>query len=249
MAITSTLTPFDNFSGHSKVRFGVGEQVKLDIKEVPPVNPATPVAWVIKSGPASVHNDPKSPGRGTLECGNRAGAVVLELRNTKTKDLVDTKRFQVVEPSEARFSIKVLNIAHGAGFLGAINLFPQDVSFKWVEMREGGANYEGKGCFAKKPVEKAELATNYAVIHPVMGGWVGCFGGAKKNLIKGQDTVSTAISNYGTGGEFSWHIPWFFRVHGVSGETKFMDAVHHCVIDRTGKMTLTKLNGRVSAQL
>src|SRR5690348_13428894 len=103
MAITSTLTPFDNFSGHSKVRFGVGEQVKLDIKEVPPVNPATPVAWVIKSGPASVHNDPKSPGRGTLECGNRAGAVVLELRNTKTKDLVDTKRFQVVEPSEARF--------------------------------------------------------------------------------------------------------------------------------------------------
>src|SRR4029077_7499161 len=110
----------------------------------------------------------------------------------------------VVAPTGAQFKHKAINVPHGAGFQAAILLEPTDVSFKWVEMREGASPYEGTGCFEKAEVGKAELGKSYAVIHPVMGSWVKCLGGAKKNQMGGFDTVSSAIPNdYGAGGVFT----------------------------------------------
>jgi hypothetical protein len=243
------LTPFDKFSGHSKVRFGVGEEVKVDVTETPPSNPAPSLEWSVKSGSAAVHNG-KVAGQGTLKCGNKPGAVVLELRNTKDKSLVATQRLEVVAPTGAQFKHKPINVAHGAGFQGEIYLEPTDVSFKWVEMREGEAPYEGTGCFAKVKLADDELAKSYAVVHPVMGSWVKCQGGASKNKMIGSDKVTSAIpADYGDGGRFQWKIPWFYRVHGVNGEFRFLTAVHQETVDKTGKMTISKLNAKVSKQL
>jgi hypothetical protein len=245
---TVTMTPFDNFGGRSKVRFGVGEQIKVDVKEEPAVKPPTPLVWSVKSGPASVHNT-KIPGAATVECGNKAGTVVLELHNTKDKSLVASKRFEVVAPTGVTFMHKTMNVNHGLGFKGMSLIEPADVSFKWVETREGAAPYEGKGCFAKAEVSLKELGDSYAVIHPVKGEWTRNLGGAKKNQEASVDTVMTAISNYGDGGEFVWNIPWLYRVHGVSGEFRFTTAVHKAAITKTGKMTLSKFNVSLSRQL
>ena len=246
---TVTMTPVDNFSGHAKARFGVGERIELEVKEEPAVKPATPVEWVVKSGAATVKNG-QLAGAAMVMCGNKPGAVVLELRNKKDKKVVASQRLEVVAPTGAKFAHKVLNFRGGAGFEGQIFLEPADVSFKWVEMREGAAPYEGTGCFKKAEVGAADVATDYAVIHPVMGSWVKCMGGGAKNKMIGADTVKSAIpANYGDGGTFQWKIPWFYRVDGVSGETRFLTAVHQETVDRSGKMTISKLNVKINKQL
>ena len=143
--------------------------------------PPTPMAWSVKNGPAFVHNTSSKPGAATVQCGNQGGTVVLELHNTKDKSLFASKRFEVVAPDEAVFEkIEDLHVNHGAGFRAKIFLMPNDVSFKWVEMREGEAPYEGTGCFAKAKAENADVASSYAIIHPVMGKWLKCKGGGSK---------------------------------------------------------------------
>jgi hypothetical protein len=248
---TVTITPFDNFGGRSKVRFGVGEELKIDVKEEPAAKPPTAMVWSVKSGPASVHNT-NPPGAGTVQCGNVAGTVVLELHNASDKSLLANKRFEVVAPTGATMEkVRDLPVTHGAGFEAKIFLLPNDVSFKWVEMREGEAPYEGNGCFAKAQVKVAEVADEFAVIHPVMGEWAKCKGGGSKGTeVVNHDTVTSAIpANIGTGGTFSWHIPWYYRVHGVSGEFRFLTATHKEVVDATGKMAISKLDVSVPKQL
>jgi hypothetical protein len=246
---TAMMTPVDDFGGHSKVRYGVGERVELEVKEEPAVRPATPVEWAVKSGPATVKNG-QLAGAAILTCGNKPGAVVLELRNKNDKSVVATQRLEVVAPTGAKFAATPLNFRGGAGFVGEIYLEPADVSFKWVEMREGAAPYEGSGCFQKAQVGLEDVADSYAVIHPVMGKWVKCLGGGKKNKMAGQDTVKSAIPrNYGQGGKFQWKIPWFYRVEGAAGEARFLTAIHQETVDASGKMTISKLNVKINKQL
>jgi hypothetical protein len=248
---TVTITPVDNFGGRSKVRFGVGEQLKLETKEEPAAKPPTAMVWSVKSGPASVKNS-GTQGEATVQCGNQAGTVVLELHNASDKSLLANKRLEVVAPTGATFEkIRDVPVGHGAGFQAKIFLEPNDVSFKWVEMRESEAPYEGSGCFEKAEVKESEVAQSYAVIHPVMGKWVKCKGGGSKGTeVIGQDTVQSAIpADIGTGGTFSWHIPWYYRVSGTSGEFRFFTAIHKEVVDATGKMAISKLNVSVAKQL
>jgi hypothetical protein len=244
------MTPVDDFSGHNKVRYGVGERIELDVKETPPAKPATPVEWSVKSGPATLKPG-KLTGSAVVTCGNKGGAVVLELK-TKDNTVVASQRFQVVAPEGAKFvkAQEKKKFTHGKDLVCQSALLPSDVSFKWVETREGAAPYEGSGCFKKAEVGLSELADDYAVIHPVRGEWIGNKGGKAGNADESPDNVRTIVpKKYGKGGAFVWNIPWFYRVVGQSGETKFVTAVHKCTVDASGNYELSKLNVKVKMKV
>jgi hypothetical protein len=243
-----TLTPADNFSGHSKVRFGVGERIKVKADEQPAAKQPADAEWFVKSGPVAVKND-KAPGVAVVTCGNKPGAAVLELRDPKSKTVYATQRLEVVAPTGVTFLHKPVTIKYGLKFKGYSQLEPFDVSFKWVETREGAAPYEGNGCFKKTEVSVDELADEYAVIHPVQGAWTPNLGGAKKNREDAVDTVMTAQAKWDDGGTFVWRIPWFYRVHGMNGEFRFTTAVHEAKISKSGQMTLSKFNVTLKRQL
>jgi hypothetical protein len=247
MPITGTLTPFDNFSGHSKIRYGVGEEIKLDVKETPPVKPPTPVEWVVKQGPATVFNNPKVPGQGTLSCGSVEGAVEVHLVNTKDKAIIEKKRFQVVAPTG--FEVKRTKTLHndpkwGNGFVVEQYLLPSDVSFGRVDCRELAAPFEGTGCYKHTSMKPdggtGKFKNEGAWIHPVDNAWVPVKGGKTKNFA-GQDTVTTVWpARWAGGGTFKWKIPQYYRVRGKSGNYQFVVYTHKVVITPAGQMTLTK---------
>jgi hypothetical protein len=269
--VTLQIVSYDNFTGHSPARFGVGEELKLSVAFADKKQTAATVGgleWKVKSGPAILKSD-MGNGNATLKCGGEAGTVELELRlKTGSKELLGSKKFVVVEPASATFVQKgadyhIQGVA-SAGFLGEIMLHPDDVSFKWVEIREGGASYSGSRCFELKNVKIRKSApgefkvTNKdgtvskgssAVIHPIMGEWVG-FGKAtgKGTKCVGADTVLTSVPNWGTGGDMTWAIPWFFRVPG-SAEKRFLTAVHEALVDAAGKCTISKLGHTVTKNL
>jgi hypothetical protein len=72
----------DPFAGRSLTKFGVGEELDLGFT----TNPARTAAsfgglnWGIKSGPATLVNNPGNGGTARVTMGETAGAVVLELR-------------------------------------------------------------------------------------------------------------------------------------------------------------------------
>ncbi len=269
--VTLKIVSYDNFTGHSPARFGVGEELKLSVAFADTKQTAATVGgleWKVKSGPAVIKSDVGN-GNATLKCGGAAGTVEVELRlKTGSKELLGSKKFVVVEPTSATFVQKGadfhINGMASAGFQGEIMLHPDDVSFKWVQIREGGASYSGSGCFELKNVEIRKgkpdkvgkmVATDtsgavskgsYAVIHPIMGEWVG-FGKATGNGTKcvGADTVLNALPTWGSGGEMSWAIPWFFKVPG-SAEKRFMTATHEASVDANGKCTISKLGHTVT---
>ena len=247
-----TITPADNFAGRSKVRFGVGEELEISAVEDPAPSQAKAMTWSVSSGAATVTND-GTTGKATVKCGHVAGAVVLDLKDAANQPLA-TKRFQVIAPDDVIFeqvgpSWHIQGMA-SAGFKAAIYLSPKDVSFKWVQIREGQAPWEGSGCLEKvKPVTITGSGKfTETVVHPVMGKFVTAKAGgnsAKGTLMTGQDTVRTGTPKTGKG-ELTWRIPWFYQVVGQSGEVRFCTGVHHAVIDDAGKTTMTKFNVSVT---
>lgn len=267
--VTLKLVSYDNFAGHSPVRFGVGEEIKLSVVFADTKQTAATVGgleWKVKGGPAVVKAD-MGNGNGTLKCGGKAGTVEVELRlKTGTKELLGAKKFVVIQPESATFTKIGADYHHqgtaSAGFQGGIYLHPNDVSFKWVEIREGAASYSGSGCLELSNVEirkdkpfkmgqfvadtksGAKVKGSSAVIHPLMGDWVGFTGGnsAQGTVCEGADSVATREPDWApNGGAFTWAIPWFFRVAGGPGETRFMTAEHTATIDANGRCTVSKL--------
>jgi hypothetical protein len=248
-----TITPVDNFAGHSKVRYGVGEELEISVVEDPVPSTPTAMEWSVKSGKATVTNS-GTTGAAKVKCGSVGGAVVLELKNTAGNAVLASKRFQVVAPSDVIFkqvgtSWHVNGMA-SAGFKAAIYLSPKDVSFKWVTIREGAAPWEGSGCLEKaKPIAVSGTGKfSETVIHPVLGTWIKAKAGgnsANGTLMSGQDTVRTGTPKTGRG-ELTWRIPWFYKVIGATTEYQFCVGVHHAEIDDAGKTTMTKFNVSVT---
>ena len=246
------MKPVDDFSGHNKVRYAVGEHIELDVNEVPAKKPATPVEWKVKSGPATLKPG-KLTGSALVICGNKPGAVVLELRTKADNKVVATQRLQVVAPEGVKF-IRIKEgdkNPYGKEYIVNSALLPSDVSFKWVETREGAAPYEGSGCFKKVNVTVQDINNPLdPIIHTVRGEWIKNLGGKRGNEDQYPDTVKTIVpENYGQGGTFVWNIPWYYRVPGMSGEAKFITAVHKCTVDKSGNYSLTKLNAKATMKL
>ena len=240
------LEPLDDFSGRSKVRFGVGEELGLDVLETPKVKPPTEVVAVVKSGPAAIKPS-QVMGSFVLKCGNKPGAVVIEVRTKADKKVVATKRFEVVAPSgytNVKVAKKLNGGKDGYGFVAELHLAPLDVSFKWVEKREGSAPYEGAGCFKKVQVKEIKdgmlEGEEYAVIHPVNNKWLACDGGKKQNHMRYDQITSAVPSKWAGGGKFQWSIPQFYRVKGMSGEFQFTTGLHQEVINASGMLEVSK---------
>jgi hypothetical protein len=190
---TATVTPADSFGGRSLTKFGVGEELDLGFS----TNPARTAAsfgglnWGIKSGPATLVNNPGNGGTARVTMGETAGTVVLELRTVALAPVVLlTKTLWVVEPTGAVMTRVVgSGISHtngiaNAGFTGLISLRPTDVSFYRCQFREGSATPVATGSLAvtlgarrrrrirrTKADSKSELTALVGARHPVMGVW------------------------------------------------------------------------------
>ncbi|EKE77059.1 hypothetical protein [Gallaecimonas xiamenensis] len=242
------LTPQDNFNHRSTIRFGVGEQIDINVVTVPPGQLAAlgAVQWRV-TGPAALANPAAIAN--TLICGDRPGAVMLELRTMgAVPRVLCSKRLEVVAPSDATMQQRPgtntfhINGTASAGFKGNIFLQPVDVSFRWLQFREGGAPYEGTGSLALQEADLADIAGGQ-VRHPVLGTWLNVLGGnaATGSKVEGVDTVrSTALNPPFAAGTFTWAIPWFYRVQGHHGAHRFTTATHHEVVTNAGQMTISK---------
>jgi len=243
---TIDLEPLDDFGGRSKVRFGVGEELGLDVIETPAAKPPTPVTCVVKSGMAAVKPS-QVGGSFVVKCGNKPGAVVIEVHSKADKKLLATKRFEVVAPTgyeNVKVARKLNGGRDGYGFVAELHLAPLDVSFKWVEKREGSAPYEGTGCFAKAKIGEIKdgqfEGAEYAVIHPVNNKWLPCAGGKKQNHMAYDQITSAVPAHWAGGGKFQWSIPQYYRVKGMPGEFQFTIGLHQEKISNSGVLEVTK---------
>src|SRR5215471_1980988 len=104
VTITPVLTPAANFPNRSTVRFGVGEKITLGFVTNPGGRTAASFGgldWFVKSGPASVVQNPGHLGTGEVTCGTVGGSVVLELRTaTAPAAFKATKRFEAIRPND-----------------------------------------------------------------------------------------------------------------------------------------------------
>ncbi len=236
------LVPQDNFSGRSNKRYGVGEVLNLSstVPTSTPLPAGVGLEWKKKSGLGTIANSGANDGKGTFSCGDRAGAVELELVLTGGSiagTVLDTKKFNVVQPSGS-YMIKQpgTNVWHekgkaSIGFKGLSYLLPKDVSFNKIERREGDGKGVGSGFFKRFD----------GYNHPI-GSWFSVASGdiSKGSLVNTVDTVSTGPfdETYSTGA-FTWPIKRQFRV-GTSAAETFTTANHIMSIDSTGKTTIEK---------
>jgi hypothetical protein len=243
--------PQDNFGGRSKIRFGVGEVLGLDALETPKVKPPTPVECVIKSGSAVVKPS-QVMGSFVVTCGNKPGPVVIEVRTKQDKKVVATKRFEVVAPSG--FETRVVSRFSGPkqyGFEINQSLTPLDVSFRWVDIRETAAPYEGTGCWQRLQINPIGDGTFDGVdaIHPVRNDWIDCDGGKNKNDIGNDEINQWWPRKWAPGGTFKWVIPQYYRVRGMAGEFKFATGVHQAAISASGELKIGKFGVSHKVQL
>lgn len=267
---TPRLTPQANFVGRSTVRYGVGEIIDLGFTTAPPNLTAGSfggLTWVVVSGPATVVNDHGDVGTGRLMCGASSGVVKLELRvpgAAPARKVV--KQFQIVRPDDVVFARDMTagtfhrNTRPSAGFRAITYLRPTDVSFSRLEYREGGATFEGTGAFARREVTRAELATDYDVIHPVRQTdnvgrtvWYNCNGGDDINngtRVAGTDDMQSGpVPVLGQPGQFKWKIPQLGRVRGTQNDFIIKVLDHTETVTAAGRMTIAKGGVTVSHDL
>jgi len=272
VVFTATITPVDPFGGRSLTKFGVGEEIDLGFT----ANPARTAAsfgglnWAVKSGPATLVNNPGNGGTARVTMGETAGAVVLELRTAGPAPAVQlTKTLWVVEPSGAVMTraagsgISHTNGYANAGFTGVISLRPIEVSFYRCQFREGSATPVATGSLgvtigahaatsestAQRATTQSELAALAGARHPVMGTWLNVSTGHSVNgsHVIGTDNVQSApLAPPFAAGTFNWPIPWLFRVTGSRNEKVFFTATHSEVVNAAGHMTISKAGCSVS---
>lgn len=235
------LKPKDNFSGRSKKKFGVGEQIDLDVKTNHPVAAITNMQWSVEAGNAAqLLPHAAKDGKGTFKAGDTGEHVTLSLKNADTNQVITRKKFEIVEPTDKTFMKKASNIAHthgqpDVGFKGEIYLRPKKVSFAGIRIRENTVAGIGTGYY---------LAWN-GIAHPITAG-LGIpvavpTSASEGSKALGQDTV---YSGYFPGkaverGEFTWNIPWEFKV-GTGPWKQYTIATHHQHVNKHGKTTIGK---------
>ncbi len=250
----AVLTPDADFVNRSTTRFGVGEKIELNFNTDPAGRTAASfggLRWVVRSGPAVVVNNPANNGSARLTCGTKSGAVVLELQTaTQQPETKLTKRIQVVRPNRIVFAREPNTGTYhrqgvpSAGFSAITYLEPRDVSFSFMEYREGGASYEGSGAYKIDESSLADLQTDYEVIHPVRGDWCLVDGGdniATGSLVDGSDEIKSGpVPNLGQQGRFCWKIPQYGRVAGTRDEFLIETLDHVETVTANGQLTISK---------
>jgi len=225
----ATQTVATSPTDRTRKKVGVGEQVTLTLQSS---SVLSPVSWSI-SGSGTLSATSGNPV--TFTAHERASSPTITATYA-TKPYTVT--FNVLEPSgqiieqEPGTGVWHIQGTVSCGFIGRAYVQPTDVSFQYIEVREGTVNGSATGYLSPKANE-----THSA------GDWitVGALTTGKGSRVGATDTISSGTytwTPYGDG-TFSWNIPRYFRV-GTGTEKQFMTVVHLEVTDATGKLTISK---------
>jgi len=239
-SLDGVFTPEDNFTGRSLSRFGLAEVVYLSFTADPPITAAQAggLKWKLLYGDGTVAGG--TDGTGTFTAGATPGPITLKLRIESGPSAALGPWFSkdVVAPDDGQLKQKAgSTIWHvsgtaSVGFEAYPYLRPKDVSFKNIEMSEGGCIGVGTGYW---------LSLN-GLPHAV-GSWqtVGSGNSVDGCRWNGTDTVQTGTftATPFSAGTFSWAIPWRYRV-GTGAAVNFTVATHYQTIDSAGTTTIEK---------
>ena len=240
--IIAIANPHDPFPNRSQDKYGVGEIVYLSFSTTPAGISASDsggLIWVLGSGPANLTGG--TNGRATLTAKASEGAVNLKLRVTGGPSMDQEKTLDktIVKPSGAYMiqepgsTLRHTQTWAGVGFHGLGYVEPRDVSFKFIEWREGSVAGIGKDYFSS--LNGKMHAT---------GEWLPVNGGdnvkgseiAMYDIVDSGDWQTTPYSK----GTFLWPIPWEWRL-GTGPAQNMTTAEHSQSIDNEGSVTIQKL--------
>ena len=242
VAVTSVLTPDDNFTGRSKTNFGVGELIHLSFVSTPPRTAAQlgGLRWYIASGRGRLTGTGANNGRGDYTAPAAFGAVQLQLKvvsGPNVGELVARSDIIIVEPNDAVMgqepdtSIRHVTGLWGVGFYGVPFLRPIDVSFARILFGEGAASSMASGF----------LASFDSLVHQASP----LFTVGRGDRARGCQVNAFDIVNMGdlpgpfSTGDFDWAIPWEFSADG-SCRVAFITADLHATADAAGTAVISK---------
>jgi hypothetical protein len=242
VSLRGILTAQDHFAGRSDVRYGIGEPINLTWDSVPPMTAAQlgGLRWFQISGNGTLINDAGDTGLGTYTCHHGPETVVLELRNLAGTIRAPRNTITVIRPSGERMvRVPGSGLRHATGtwsvgFRGDAYLSPTDVSFHFIERREGTV---------------AAVATGYlalwnGIIHAT-GNWIGVGTGNSTDgcMVLTIDTVfSGELQPPYAVGDFVWAIPREHRVVGSGAAlVTHVTGNHHATASAVGRATIAKL--------
>ena len=254
--VTGVHEAFDNFSGRSKIRYGVGEIVNLSFesplsKGQPADKKAVPHAglkWVKTSGPGRLAATDIHAGTGSFEANQNAGTVELELRvvvGPCADSTVAKVNFRIVKPNDVKMTRESgTNLRHihdtwSVGFLAQVFLRPKDVSFSRVEFQEGSVKAKRDGWLSNHTPEMHPAGSCHNLR---LGGWclVAHGNSSTGSRVRTTDEAWSGAKRPPFGkGSFEWAIPGLFRVGNGSAE-KFTTLPQKMTAANDGTATIKK---------
>ncbi|MCJ0761734.1 hypothetical protein [Variovorax terrae] len=228
--------PRDNFPGRSLVHFGIGEEIDVFLKAAEDLDGKSfgGVAWRVQAGDATILSSDGN-GHAVLKMGATPGPVCLSAKIPSglfQGTEVGSLELLGVAPTSATMSRSgASGISHttgtwSVGFLGQINLSPNNVSYAGVLFREGAAIATATNWL----YGYNNLPHAIGQTHTITGAVVDCV-----------DNVSsgTKYAPYGIG-DFNWPIPWQASLDNGTTWTSFMTANHHATSTGEGAASLEK---------
>ena len=235
--LTGTLTPQDNFTGRSQVRYGVAEKVDLNFSTIPSLTyqQIGELEWKRIMGSSQITNN-SFDGSGLLTAPETSSSEVIkiEVRIGPSKGNGITYNKDVVAPNGAvAQQLSGTSIRHNRGFCHVATnieayLRPTDVSFSEVLFFEGETSAIASGYYANINCPQPPLPPNpNCAMHPLGGTMqiINC------NILTGcfafQDIIDTGDGPPPcTNGDFVWDIPWNY-VFGAGSAHLITTARHH----------------------
>jgi hypothetical protein len=243
--LTAVLTPVDNFTGRSYVRFGIEERIGLSFTASPAITATNTggLQWKIASGGGRLEAV-TTDGTATFFAPEIPGAVTLklEVQAGPSKGNGLSKNITIVAPSggyEAKAFgtyIKHNQNTWSVGFLGEIYVLPKDVSF--LNLR-----------FVEEDIPAVATGWLYAPLNGVshypdpIPRAIGSGNINTGSLVSREDGVWTGIlrpnPTYGIGDVY-WDIPWKYVTS--SGNRGLIGiARQHATSDQVGTATIEKV--------
>ncbi len=247
-AITGQWQAQDNFMGRSNARIGVGEQLNLTavINPVIPLMSIGGLQWTIVAGGGALAGVIPATGQATYTGPSAPGNLQLRLNIAAGHYAgtgLTTIALAAVNPTGAyqvQTGATIHNpLACNSGFMGVTYLTPTDVSFNNVEANEDVCNSTAHGSFVTAGWDNLP--------HPSWP-WATVSNGnnATGSMVQGPNPGAPPYDYIHSGdlpadcaaGDFTWVIPWNFRVGGVTGLITHL--THLAVADGARQMTMSK---------
>jgi hypothetical protein len=229
-------------ANRQRKEIGVGEAVVLSVQPSPKTSLSWSIAGEGNSGPGTLSAETGNPV--TFAAPERASHTTVTVT---MGDTMLTVEFNVIEPNGAFIEQEPGSlVSHergipSVGFCGAIFVTPANVSFRNVEIFEGDAVATATNYFAYENEQLHDPTDRWVPMYAHFDG---------KGSLFGIDLIHGDADNHAPyeAGQFTWRIPWFFRVAG--GEKKQFATMEHVkTIDSKGSLTLSKGGTRVTKKV